>query len=83
MTTAKAFTGILQAKALDENGKEIGCAQKDVSLDAGGASYMDFQFPEQMDSALLRTIHLSVKTLGERLDAQHQRHPVHPQPATG
>ncbi|MDR0965319.1 MAG: hypothetical protein LBM75_02225 [Myxococcales bacterium] len=61
LTVSKAFNGTIQAKALDENGNEIGRAQKEISMEADSASYLDFKFPDQMDSAMVRKINVSVR----------------------
>ncbi|MDR2872284.1 MAG: hypothetical protein LBV45_07175 [Xanthomonadaceae bacterium] len=48
------FNGVLQARALDAEGREIGRANTEVELERDDAKYVDFQFDEQMDSNLVR-----------------------------
>lgn len=55
------FKGKLLAKAMDQEGKEIGRAQAELQLAADDATYVTLNFNEEMDSNLVRKYLLSVR----------------------
>lgn len=55
------FKGKVVAKALDQDGKEIGRAQTELELAADDATYVTMTFNEEMDSNLVRKYLLSVR----------------------
>jgi len=61
VVATNAYKGAIVAKALDANGNEIGRAQTDIDLKQDDASYVDLQFPEQMDSSLVRKYRVTVR----------------------
>ncbi|MDR1462989.1 MAG: hypothetical protein LBI68_07635 [Azoarcus sp.] len=62
IVSEKPFKGVLSARALDKDDNEIGRAQTDIDLKEDDAAYVDFQFPGQMDSKLVRKYRISVRS---------------------
>lgn len=52
-TSEKPFTGQMVAKAINEDGQEVGRSKIDVEFEADDAQYVTFPFDSQMDSQLV------------------------------
>lgn len=60
LIAAKPFEGKLRARALNAQGQEVGRAHAEVVLQEGDASYVEFIFPDAMDSQLVQRYLISV-----------------------
>ena len=54
LIAAKAFEGRLRARALNAQAQEVGRAHAEVALQERDAAYVEFIFPQAMDSQLVQ-----------------------------
>ena len=60
MIPEKTFSGVLVAKAVNDEGMEVGRAKTEVKMEKEDGQYVRFQFPAEMDAGMVNQYKIDV-----------------------